>query len=73
MGEGKDLHRTLYEWRNATRQPGYSPAQLMFGRSQNTPLPQPPKALSPIDLQQAARDKDKSFVDQAAAYDRDKC
>ena len=71
LGEGKDVHRMLYEWRNAPRQHVYSPAQLMFGRSQNTLLPQPPKAFSPIDLQQAARDKDKAFVDQAAAYDKD--
>ena len=73
LGEGKDMHRTLYEWRNVPRQHGYSPAPLMFGRSQNTLLPQPPKAFSPIDLQQAARDKDKAFQDQAAAYDKDKC
>ena len=55
---------TLYEWRNAPRQHGYSPGQLMFGRSQNTLLPQPPKAFSPIDLQQAARDKDKEKIKQ---------
>ena len=72
LGEGKDVQRALYEWRNAPRQHGFSPAQLMFGRSQNTILPQPPKAFSPIDLQQAAAAKDKAFVDQAAEYDRDK-
>ena len=71
-GEGKDVQRTLYESRNAPRQHGYSPAQLMFGRRQNILLPQPPKAFSPIDLQHAAEDKDKAFVEQAAAYDKDK-
>ena len=64
------MQRALYEWRNPPRQHGYSPAQLMFGRSRNILLPQPPKAFSPIDLRQAAEEKDKAFVEQAAAYDR---
>ena len=37
------------------------PAQLMFGRSQNTLLPQPAKAFAPIDLKVAAAAKDKAF------------
>ena len=72
LGEGKDVQRALYEWRNAPRQHGYSPAQLMFGRSQNILLPQPPKAFSPIQLRQAAEEKDKASMEQAAAYDKDK-
>ena len=64
--------RALYEWRNAPHQHGFSPAQLMFGRSQNTLLPQPAKAFAPIDLQEAAAAEDKVFGEQAAAYNRDK-
>ena len=71
-GEGKDVQRALYEWRNAPRQHGFSPAQLMFGRSQNTLLPQPAKVFAPIDLHEAAAAKDKAFGEQAAAYNRDK-
>ena len=71
-GEGRDVQRALYEWRNAPRQHGYSPAQLMFGRSQNTLLLQPAKAFAPIDLQKAATAKDKVFGEQAAVYNRDK-
>ena len=72
LGEGKDLQRALYEWRNAPRQHGFSTAQLMFGRSQNTLFPQPAKAFAPIDLQEAAAAKDKAFGEQVAAYNRDK-
>ena len=39
LGEGKDVQRALYEWRNEPRAPGFSPAQLMIGRSQNMLLP----------------------------------
>ena len=72
VGEGKDVQRALYKWRNAPLQHGFSPAQLMFGRSQNTLFPQPAKAFAPIDLQETAVAKDKAFGEQAAAYNRDK-
>ena len=72
LGEGRDVQRALYKWRNAPRQHGFSPAQLMFGRSLNTIIPQPAKAFVPIDLQVAAATKDKAFGEQAAAYNRDK-
>ena len=42
LGEGKDMQRVLYEWRNLPKQHGYSPAQLMFGRSQQLLLPSRP-------------------------------
>ena len=72
LGEGKDIQRALYEWRNAPRQHSFSPAQLIFGRSQNNLLPQPAKAFALIDLQVAAAAKDKAFGEQAAVHNRDK-
>ena len=72
LGEGRGVQRALYEWRNAPCQHGFSPAQLMFGRSQNTLLPQPARAFAPIDFQKAAAAKVKAFGEQAAAYNRDK-
>ena len=62
----------LYEWRNLPKQHGYSPAQLMFGRSQQLLLPQPAGAFSPIDVVEAAAAMDKKFETAAAHYDRDK-
>ena len=41
MGEKGDMQRILYEWRNMPKSHGFSPAQLLFGRSQNMLLPQP--------------------------------
>ena len=38
---------------------GFSPVQLMFGRSQNMLLPQPAKAFEEIDLKEAAQGKNK--------------
>ena len=72
LGEGKDKQRVLYEWRNLPKQHGYSPAQLMFGRSQQLLLPQPAGAFSPIDMVDAASAMDKKFETAAAHYDRDK-
>ena len=72
LGEGKDVQRALYKWRNASRQHGFSPAQLMFGCSQNTLLPQPASAFAPVNLKEAAAAKDKVFGEQAAAYNKDK-
>ena len=71
-GEGKDIQRALYEWRNAPRAHGFSPAQLMFGRSQNILLPRPAGAFEPVNLSEAAEAKDKHFDSQDAAYNRDK-
>ena len=58
LGEGRDIQRALYQWRNAPHMHGFSPAQLMFCRSQNMLLPQPVKAFEPIDLKEAASAKD---------------
>ena len=70
--EGKDVQHALYEWRNAPRAHGFSPTQLMFGRSQNMLLFQPSGALEPISFTEAAEAKDKHFDSQKAAYNRDK-
>ena len=72
LGEGKDVQRPLYEWRNAPRAHGFSPAQLMFGRSQNMLLPQPAGIFEPVNFSEAAEAKDKHFDSQEAAYNRDK-
>ena len=72
MGEGKDIQRVLYEWRNMPKQHGYSPAQLMFGRSQQLLLPQPASAFQPIDYEQAAAKLDEKFHSSLSHYDRDK-
>ena len=72
LGEGKDIQRALYEWRNAPRAHGFSPAQLMFGRSQNMLLPQPPSAFNPVNFSEAAEAKDKFFHGQEEAYNRNK-
>ena len=66
------MQRVLYEWRNLPKQHGYSPAQLMFGRSQQLLLPQPAGAFSPIDMEEAAAAMDKKFESAATHYDRDK-
>ena len=72
MGEGKDIQWSLYEWRNMPKQHSYSPAQLMFGRSQQLLLPQPASAFQPIDHEQAAAKLDEKFHSTRAHYDRDK-
>ena len=72
LGEGKDIQRALYKWRIAPRQHGFSPAQLMFGRSQNTFFSQPASAFTPVNLREAAAAKDKVFGEQADTYNRDK-
>ena len=36
VSSGADSDFMLYEWRNVPRADGYSPSQLMFGRSQQT-------------------------------------
>ena len=51
---------------------GFSPAQLLFGRSQIMLLPQPAAAFSPIDFKQAAVARDQLFHSQAGHYNRDK-
>ena len=72
MGEGRDVQRVLYEWRNMPKQHGYSPAQLMFGRSQQLLLPQRASAFQPIDYSDAAAKLDKKFFSSIPHYDRDK-
>ena len=71
-GEGKDIQRALYEWRNAPCAHYFSPAQLMFGRSQNMKLPQPAKVFELVDLNEAAMAKEKLYDSQEEAYNRDK-
>ena len=66
------MQRVLYEWRNLPKQHGYSPAQLMFGKSQQILLPQPAGTFSPIDMVEAAAAMDKKFDAAAVHYDRDK-
>ena len=51
---------------------GYSPAQLMFGRSQQLLLPQPASAFQPIDYEEAAARLDEKFHSSLSHYDRDK-
>ena len=48
LHERGDMQQVLYEWRNMPKTHGFSPAQLLFGRSQNMLLPQPQSAFSPI-------------------------
>ena len=54
MGEKGDMQRILYEWRNKPKSHGFSPAQLLFGKSQNMLLPQPAAAFLHIDFKEAA-------------------
>ena len=72
LHERGDMQRVLYEWRNMPKSHGFSPAQLLFGRSQNMLLPQPQSAFSPIDFHAAAVARDQLFSSQADHYNRDK-
>ena len=65
------MQRVLYEWRNLPKQHCYSPAQLMFERSQQLLLPQPAGVFSPSDMVEAAAAMDKKFEAAAIHYDRD--
>ena len=65
IGEKGDIQRVLYECRNMPKAHGFSPAQLLFGRSQNMLLPQSAAAFSPIDFKQAAVARDQLFNSQA--------
>ena len=58
ISSGADADFMLYEWHNVLRSDGYSPSQLMFGRSQRTCLPSLPLQNPPIDFHQAAVSKD---------------
>ena len=72
MSEKGDMQQVLYEWRNILQAHGFSQAQLLLGRSQNTLLPQPQAAFSPIDFNQAALARDQLFMSHAEHYNRDK-
>ena len=61
LGEEKDIQLVLHEWRNLPKQHRYSPAQLMFGRSQQLLLLLPAGAFSPIDMVEAAAAMDIKF------------
>lgn len=70
--ERGDMQRVLYEWINMPKAHGFSPAQLLFGRSQNMLLPQPPAAFLPIDFSEAAAARDQLFDSQAGHHNTDK-
>ena len=72
LNERGDMQRVLYEWRNMPKSHGFSPAQLLFGRSQNMLLPQPHSAFAPIDFYEAAVARDQLFSSQTDHYIRDK-
>ena len=72
IGEKGDMQRVLYEWRNMPKSHGFSPAQLLFGRSQNILLPQPAAAFLPIDFKEAAVARDQLFSSQADHNNRNK-
>ena len=60
------------QWRNMPKSHGFSPAQLLFGRSQNMLLPQPAAAFLPFDFGEAALARDRLFNSQAGHYNREK-
>ena len=70
MNEKRNIQRVLYEWRNMPKAHGFSPAQLLFGRSHDMLLPQPQAAFSPIDFGQAALARDQLFQSQAEHFNR---
>ena len=72
IGEKEDMQRVIHEWRNMSKAHGFSPAQLLFGQSQNMLLPQPAAAFLPIDFKEAAVARDQLFSSQADHYNRDK-
>lgn len=53
-------------------QHGYSPAKVLFVRSQQLLLPQPANAFSPIDMMEAAAAMDGKFEMAAENYIREK-
>ena len=55
-----EFRQALFEWRNAPRTDGYSPAQMVFGRRQRGLLPTLPKALDPINVNNAAKKRGKT-------------
>ena len=67
---GEDPCLALYEWRNVPRTDGFSPAQLMFGRSQRTGLPTLPQQIRPIDFLSAASSKDKAHNYSRSYHDQ---
>ena len=69
---GSDAEYMLYEWRNVPRSDGYSPAQLMFGRAQQTSLPSLPSQNTPIDFLSAASSKDAAQTRAKLFHDRSK-
>ena len=69
---GADSDFMLYEWRNIPCADGYSPSQLMFGRSQRTCLPSFTRQNPPIDFIKAAASKDSAHSRSEADHDRSK-
>ena len=72
IGDKGDMRRVLHEWRNMPKAHGFSPAKLLFGRSQNMLLPLPAASFSSIDFKEAAVARDQLFSSQAGKYNKDK-
>ena len=72
VSSGADADFMLYEWHNVPWPDGYSPSQLMFGRSQCTCLPSLPSQLALIDFNQAALSKDSAHSGSKTDHDRSK-
>ena len=68
---GEDPFTVLQELRNVPRQDGYSPAQLLFGRSQRTSLPTIPRQ-NTINFEAAAKCKDQSQITASKHHDKHK-
>ena len=58
MSSGADADFMMYEWRKVPRSDGYSPTELMFGRSQRTSLPTLPSQNIPVNFNSATSSKD---------------
>ena len=60
----------LFAWRNNSCPNGYSPAQLMFGRRQQTSLPALPNAFKPINMETAIEVKERQRAKMKMAFDQ---
>ena len=72
VSSGADADFMLYEWQNVPCADGYSPSQLMFGRSQRTCLPSLSLQNPPIDFVKAAASKDSAHSRSKIDHDRSK-
>ena len=67
---GECFESALYSWRNVPRGDGNSPVELLFGRKQRTALPTLTRHHQPIDLQEAAQKKDRTYERAKKAYNK---